>query len=63
MSCTTCDQLRGLIKVQLGENVCNKFDVGYYQNNSVVTDNMSELRASIRKAECSILWCDGLSQV
>ena len=58
---TTCNQLRGLIKAQLEEDLCDEFDVGYYQNNSVVTirsaDDISELWA---KGERLILWCNGL---
>ena len=61
---TTCNQLQGLIKAQLGGEVCNEFDVGYYQNNSLVTlrtkEDLTELLANIRKTERSILWCDGL---
>ena len=61
---TTCNQLRGLIKAQLGGEVCDQFDVGYYQNNSLVTlrtiEDLTELLASIRKTERSVFWCDGL---
>ena len=61
---TTCNQLRALIKEQLGEEVCDEFDIGYYQNNSVVTirsaEDITELLAGVRRAERSTLWCDGL---
>ena len=30
---TTCDRLRGLIKAQLGDELRDVFDVGYYHNN------------------------------
>ena len=46
-----------------GEDVCDEFDIGYYQNNSVVTirstEDITELLASVRRAERSTLWCDG----
>ena len=61
---TTCNQLRGLIKAHLKEEVCDEFDVGYYQNISVVTirsaEDIAEFWAGIHRAEHSILWCDGL---
>lgn len=60
---TTCDRLSALIRDQLGGDVREKFDVGYFQNNNVVTvrsaDDMSELWAIVGDGR-SILWCDGL---
>ena len=63
---TTCDHLSALIRDQLGGDVREKFDVGYFQNNNVVTvrsaDDMSELWAIVGDGR-SILWCDGLREL
>ena len=62
---TTCDRLRGLIKAQLGDDLRDVFDVGYYHNKSVVSirsaDDLREVWAGICKSERLVLWCDGLT--
>lgn len=55
---TMCDQLHCPI---VGLGLCDKFGVGYFQVVTVTSpDEISELWAGVLKAECSILWCDGL---
>ena len=66
-SINTCSQLRALIREQLQTDVIQgSFDVGYLQNNTVVSirneEDLSEIWTSLQKGANIMLWCDGLKQ-
>lgn len=57
-------QLKTLIKAQLDADVVHEFDVGYIQNNTVVSlrspQDIQEVWASLLRGNSVTLWCDGL---
>ena len=62
-----CSQLKTLIKAQLQDDIrTGDFDVGYVQNNSVVTlrshEDIHEIWSTLSKGTKVILWCDGLRE-
>ena len=60
----TCTQLKILIKAQLDADIVDEFDIGYIQNNTVVSlrspQDVQEVWSSIVKGDNVTLWCDGL---
>ena len=60
----TCTQLKTLIKVQLGADLIDEFDIGYIQGNTIVSlrssRDIQEVWSSVLKGENITLWCDGL---
>ena len=57
-------QLVSLIKTQLQGDIRSDFEVGYIDNNSVVTirspEDVNEVFSSVAKGSKVTLWCDGL---
>ena len=57
------EDLKSLIKAQLSDD---RFDVGYVQNNKVVSlrskEDIRDLMGSVQKGENVLLWCDGLQK-
>ena len=61
----TCCHLKTLIRAQLQEDIhTGDFDVGYIQNNSVVTlrspEDIQEVWSSLSRGTKVTLWCNGL---
>ena len=58
------EDLKSLIKAQLSDDLVDRFDVGYVQNNKVVNlrskEDIRDLMGSVQKGENVLLWCDGL---
>ena len=64
---STCSQLRALIRNQLSTDITQgSFDIGYLQNNMVVSvrneEDLAEIWANLCKGTSVMLWCDGLKQ-
>ena len=63
---TSCSALKTLIRAQLKSEVEEGFDVGYLQNNVIVTIRSSadlcELWSNIVRGASTVLWCDGLKK-
>ena len=64
---STCSQLRALIRDQLTTDITQgSFDVGYLQNNMVISvrngEDLAEIWATLHKGTSIMLWCDGLRQ-
>ena len=64
---SSVENLKGIIKTQLGDEICSNFDVGYLQGSSAVylrsREDLSEVWSNIQKGTNVILWCDGLKKV
>ena len=60
------EDLKSLIKAQLSDDLVDRFDVGYVQNNKVVSlrskEDIGDLMGSVQKGENILLWCDGLQK-
>ena len=60
------EDLKSLIKAQLSDDLVDRFDVGYVQNNKVVSlrskEDIRDLMGSVQKGENILLWCDGLQK-
>ena len=58
------EDLKSLIKAQLSDDLVDRFDVGYVQNNKVVTlrskEDIRDLMVSVQKGDNILLWCNGL---
>ena len=63
-SISEVDELKSLIKAQLSADLVEQFDVGFVQNNKVVSlrskEDVRDLMGSVHKGENVLLWCDGL---
>ena len=59
---TSIDELRALIREQLGEEIVKgKFDIGYLEINNIRTEeDLCEIMDSLRGGVSLVLWCDGL---
>ena len=60
------EDLKSLIKAQLSDDLVDRFDVGYVQNNKVVNlrskEDIRDLMGSVQKGDNVLLWCDGLQK-
>ena len=60
---SSVENLKGIIKTQLGDEICSNFDIGYLQGSSAVylrsREDLSEVWSNIQKGTNVILWCDG----
>ena len=63
----TCDDLKHVIKSQLGDEVTDNFDVGYIEGSTVVRirskEDLSELWANVKQPNSKVnVWCNGLKE-
>ena len=64
VSVSKVEDLKSLIKAQLGNDLVDRFDIGHVQNNKVISlrskEDIADLMSSVQKGENILLWCDGL---
>ena len=64
MSVSKVEDLKSLIKVQLANDLVDRFDIGHVQNNKVISlrskEDIADLMSSVQTGESILLWCDGL---
>ena len=65
---TSCDELKKLIKMQLGDDIITDFDVGYVNGSSTnvinlrCNEDLTEVFKEATKNTKTMLWCDGLKK-